>query len=165
MPKCGFIILQQPLNPYHKTLADDLFEDIRNQYKVIQPEINLILDSDYLEVKGFWTIHPLFKLIAEKKEVDWVVFLEDHTRIDLGKLLQVLQYYDSSRDVFAGYALEDINPTIIHHFASTGRESILQYPHFSAGFFISTTLANKLTQRCGDCIFSIDPKYEVRPYA
>ncbi|PRD29938.1 UNVERIFIED_CONTAM: Beta-1,3-glucosyltransferase [Trichonephila clavipes] len=78
--------------------------------------------------------------------------------------MKIISSYNSSQDIFAGYALQDLNPTIIHHFAATDGDSAILYPHFSAGFFISFSLIMKLTGKCKDCLFSIDPKYELAKF-
>ncbi|GFS77355.1 beta-1,3-glucosyltransferase [Nephila pilipes] len=162
----GFVILSQP-NQYHHNLAEQLKQNILDQELDLgYEEGGKVYKSheDFGDVLGHWTIIPLFKKLSELKNLKWIFFLEEETRINIKEVLKIISSYNSSWDIFAGHALRDSDPTIIHHFAATDKNSVILYPHFSAGFFISFPLIMKLTGHCKDCQFSIDPKYELAKF-
>ncbi|GIY00281.1 beta-1,3-glucosyltransferase [Caerostris extrusa] len=162
----GFIILSQP-NEYHKSLAEQLKVNILNQAKELHCEHKIKIyksHEDFGNVLGHWTIQPLFKKLSKLENLDWMFFLEDQTHISVKEIFKIMLSYNSSQNIFVGYALKDSDPTIIHHFAATDENSVISYPHFSAGFFMSFSLISKLIMECKDCQFSIDPKYELAKF-
>ncbi|GFQ98318.1 beta-1,3-glucosyltransferase [Trichonephila clavata] len=162
----GFVILSQP-NEYHNNLAEQLKQNILDQVLKLgcKEEINIYKShEDFGDILGHWTVIPLFKKLSEFKNLKWIFFLEDQTHVNVQKMVKTMSSYNSSQDIFAGHALRDLNPTIIHHFATTDGDSVILYPHFSTGFFISFSLIMKLTGKCKDCLFSIDPKYELAKF-
>ncbi|XP_035212878.1 beta-1,3-glucosyltransferase-like isoform X1 [Stegodyphus dumicola] len=165
MARVGFLILSQE-NSYHKKLALLKEKDIYSQVK----NLNLVNATVYKTHKdlditvGHWVIYSLFEKISKLPEFSWIFFLEDTTAIDIEKLIKVFAKYNSSEDVFVGYALRDAEPTIIHHFASADKETSILYPHTAAGFFLSFSLIKRLASRLPikkENMFSIDPKYEL----
>lgn len=162
----GFVILSQP-NEYHNNLAEQLKQSISDQAQKLgcKEEIKIYEShKDFGDIPGHWTVIPLFKKLSKFKNLKWVFFLEDRTRINIQEVLKIFSSYNASQHIFIGHALRDLNPTIIHHFAATDGDSVILYPHFSAGFFISFSLIMKLTGKCKDCLFSIDPKYELAKF-
>ncbi|GBM27878.1 Beta-1,3-glucosyltransferase [Araneus ventricosus] len=163
----GFVILSQS-NKYHQNLAEHLKFDILSQASKLNSNIHLEVyknHEDLNDILGNWIIWPLFRKLSKFQNVKWIFFLEDHSRINVRRAVKIVSSYDPSQDIFAGYPLKDVDPTIIHHFASPDDESVIFYPHFSAGFFISLSLIKKLVKgKCDNCHFSIDPKYELAKF-
>ncbi|XP_015918993.1 beta-1,3-glucosyltransferase [Parasteatoda tepidariorum] len=160
------IIIRSQSNPHHNALADFKKKYILKQAEKIPNDIKIRVfktHQDFLNAPGHWTILPLFKKLQSLQEYSWFIFMEENTNIHLDNLIKLLSNYNKSEDVFVGHALVDENPTIIHHFAAV-EDSALSYPHFSTGFFLSSTLIDKLKKKCENCAFSIDPMYELAKY-
>ncbi|CAH1801167.1 unnamed protein product [Owenia fusiformis] len=103
-----------------------------------------------------------------KDTIQWVVFCEEETRIDLKKLINILSKYDQNEPHFLGKALRDKEATIIHHFKFIENPSKFAFPDFAAGFAISRdlliSLQKKIRSEVLDNNFSIDPKHELALY-
>lgn len=69
---------------------------------------------------------------------NWVFFCTPDTKINVKNLLQTLAKHSSNN--FIGRALQDNEPTIIHHFASV---SSFKYPLLQSGFAISNSLLQR----------------------
>ncbi|PIC27472.1 hypothetical protein B9Z55_019717 [Caenorhabditis nigoni] len=110
------------------------------------------------ESQGFWAITPAIFTLT--KVSDWTIIAEDASEINIDNLKSFISSEKAADPVFAGFGLQDNEPTIIHHFgmnAPTG----FQYPLFSAGFVLSRTVVESI--RKFDQMengFSIDVKYE-----
>ncbi|XP_055944901.1 beta-1,3-glucosyltransferase-like isoform X1 [Argiope bruennichi] len=163
----GFVILSQS-NTYHQKLAELLKLNILNQTSNLNSNIHVEVfknHEDFDDILGNWIIWPLFSKLSKLQNVKWIFFLEDHSHVNVRQVIRIISTYDPSQNVFAGYALKDVHPTIIHHFAATEGDSVIVYPHFSAGFFMSLSLIKKLVKgKCKNCHFSIDPKYELAKF-
>ncbi|KAK6184234.1 hypothetical protein SNE40_006744 [Patella caerulea] len=162
-----FIVLSQS-NTYHKQRAKEFNHHFHKQLKDTSQEDHpeLYLLHKKWPSTGSWTIFPILQNIAEKfKEKSWVIFVEEETRIDLSRLVDVLNKYDYKKDYFLGKALYDKSPTIIHHFAFFDDPRKFGYPDPAAGMCFSqgllTSLAERLATEDIKNDFTIDYKHEL----
>ncbi|KYM88213.1 Beta-1,3-glucosyltransferase [Atta colombica] len=161
--KVTIVILSQK-EGYNAAHADYLKENIYEQADALEKELPHIVLSHKLNIKGSWTIVPLLTYLSgEFPDVEWFFFCLENTVIRLEKLLDVLGKFNSSQDVWMGYALYDREPTIIHHFAQHTKK--FKYPHIASGFAMSVTLLKSLSKQISKgkeskADFSIDVSYE-----
>lgn len=120
---------------------------------------------------GVWTVVPLLSQLytIHGSNSSWLIFCEGHTTIDLFQMLELLNKYSPTEELFIGHALRDREATIIHHFAFSNDPLQFRYPHFASGFAMSQALLKKIAYRldCGDhpdMDFSIDPSHELALY-
>ncbi|XP_013145940.1 PREDICTED: beta-1,3-glucosyltransferase [Papilio polytes] len=115
-----FTIVSQS-EPYHASVATRLKQDIEHQVFELEGRrpVAHVTHEDF-PVGGAWTIIPLLRPLTDKHrggDVRWVVFLEPHTAVRCGKLIEALTAADGQKDtMWIGYPLSDEEPTIIHHF-------------------------------------------------
>ncbi|XP_017773923.1 PREDICTED: beta-1,3-glucosyltransferase, partial [Nicrophorus vespilloides] len=140
-----FVILSQP-NPYHLARAQELKNNIQAQSKD-----QFVVHLSHLDFPhaGGWTIIPLIPQLSRLhgSNSSFIVFLEDGTRVRLGRLLDTLRTRRGKDEVFLGYALHDREPSIIHHFAFYEDPTSFKYPNLASGFAISTALLLRLNER------------------
>ena len=113
----------------------------------------------------------MMKLQLEAEErLDWICLLNENTELDLKNLNDLVQKKSlkpREDSLFFGRALQDMEPTIIHHFS----QDKLLYPDLEAGVFMSRRLVLELWTRMKDAEslaqdshfpsdFNIDPAYE-----
>ena len=121
-----------------------------------------------------WTIFPLIEVMMIQLEaedrLDWICLLNENTELDLRNLNELVQKKSlkpREEALFFGRALQDKEPTIIHHFS----QDKLLYPDPEAGMFLSRKLVLDLWRRIKDphtlakdsqfpSDFNIDPAYE-----
>ncbi|KAH9491498.1 Beta-1,3-glucosyltransferase [Bulinus truncatus] len=163
------IVLSQP-NDFHVKEAEAFRKHFNIQLdswdQSARPQ--LLLTHEHLtELHGSWTIFPLLEKIislTKNTELSWVFICEEDTRIDIGKLVELLQSKNTSEHHFLGRELRDHEATIIHHFAFVDKPSKFAYPDFRAGFVLSIALVRNLYERLKTgklkVDFSIDPKHE-----
>ena len=111
----------------------------------------------------------MIQLEAEDR-LDWICLLNENTELDLRNLNELVQKKSlrpREEALFFGRALQDREPTIIHHFS----QDKLLYPDLEAGVFFSRKLVLDLWRRIKDpeslakdsqfpSDFNIDPAYE-----
>ncbi|KAK9873348.1 hypothetical protein WA026_022153 [Henosepilachna vigintioctopunctata] len=157
-----FVILSQ-VNKLNLLTANNLKLNICNQAL----EINQYCPTIYLSHEKFphigsWTILPMLSGISTIIENStWILIIEERTVIKLTTLLETLNKYDSSKNIWLGYSLFDEKPTIIHHF----HEKIFTYPHLGAGIAISNPLLQNISKTYNGAKksndFSIDGSFEL----
>ncbi|XP_014370854.2 beta-1,3-glucosyltransferase [Papilio machaon] len=161
--------------PYHASVAIRLKQDIEHQVLELEGRRPIVhITHEDFPVGGAWTIIPLLRPLTEKHrgtDVRWVVFLEPHTAVRCGKLLEALAAADGQKDtMWIGYPLSDEEPTIIHHFTfyeELQEDGGFVYPNFASGFAMRITLMKKLLKEIesGDkrleADFSIDAAFEL----
>lgn len=69
----------------------------------------------------------------------WMIFCTHQTRVNVDTIIKSIHQY-TSKESFIGKGLLDLEPTIIHHFASIPK---FQYPLFAAGFGINFQLLQR----------------------
>lgn len=155
-----FVIISQEEN--NLSTEEELKFEICQQTSIEEDECPPIYLShkDFPHVGG-WTLIPILNKIYEiSKNSSWLIILEDRSMIRLEKLKKLLEEYDDSKELWIGHALEDSNPTIIHHF----HDVEFMYPHMGAGIAITIPLLQRLSTRtsvAGKTIdFNIDRSYE-----
>ncbi|ESP02546.1 hypothetical protein LOTGIDRAFT_138251, partial [Lottia gigantea] len=162
-----FIVLSQP-NTYHKQRAKLFTDHFQNQLTELsqenKPEVYLLHKK--WPSTGSWTILSIIQSLNELfKDKAWIIFVEEETRIDLKRILQVLEKYSHKQKYFLGKALYDKSATIIHHFAFFEDPTVFKYPDPAAGMFFSQGLLQSLSKRLSkDEIktgFTIDFKHEL----
>lgn len=149
----------------------------------------VLLHKDLPDLEhGGWTFFPLFRRLirdyGESAEADWFVFLDESCRLDPSKFGRLLARHRPEDDqeeaddglVFVGRALQDREPTIIHHFDDPGREESssgrpqFSYPDPASGFLMSSGLVRLLAVELYEADynvpgfprdFSIDPAFEL----
>jgi UDP-glucose:O-linked fucose beta-1,3-glucosyltransferase len=93
-------------------------------------------DFDYIGAWGIWSI--LNKLSDRSQNSSWILIAEPYTNVDWSKLVDLTNNLDPNEDHFLGRALDDDEPTIIHHYYGfQGSEKRLFYPDFAAGVLLS----------------------------
>nr|XP_012224252.1 PREDICTED: beta-1,3-glucosyltransferase [Linepithema humile] len=158
------IIILSQKEGYHAAHADYLRKGIYEQASALDKEPPTVLVSSELDVKGSWTITPLLTHLSNTySNAKWFFFCLENTVIRLEKLLNVLEKFSASQDVWIGHALYDHKPTIIHHFAEHTKK--FKYPHFASGFAMTLKLLKDLSQQISEgndskADFAIDASYE-----
>ncbi|XP_045491160.1 uncharacterized protein LOC123691026 [Colias croceus] len=169
-----FTIISQS-EPYHASVASRLKMDMENQiYDLEGREAKVHITHEDFAVPGAWTIIPLLRLLVTKykgSDVRWVVFVEPHTAVRCGKLVDALGVADKQKEtMWIGYPLSDDEPTIIHHFTvfeELEEDGGFVYPNFASGFAMRMelieSLVNKIEsgERQLEADFSIDPAFEL----
>ncbi|XP_071944108.1 beta-1,3-glucosyltransferase-like [Antedon mediterranea] len=161
-----FLIRSQK-NPVHLKRAEQVKDDIEQQCRIQdlgQPSVVLL--SEDVGSMGQWTILPILPQIYNlHKNRKWIFLCEEESRVSVKGLLQVLSNYNWNKKMFLGKALQDRNPTIIHHFRFHDDPSKFSYPDFEAGWLLSKPLFKSLVERWNKGVitidFSIDVKHEI----
>ncbi|XP_038215958.1 beta-1,3-glucosyltransferase isoform X1 [Zerene cesonia] len=169
-----FTIVSQS-EPYHASVARRLKMDIENQiYELEGREAKVHITHEDFAVPGAWTIIPLLRPLVSKyqgSDVRWVLFVEPHTAVRCGKLIEALAAADKQKDtMWIGYPLSDDEPTIIHHFTffeELEEDGGFVYPNFASGFAMRMELIESLIKKIEsgerqlEADFSIDPAFEL----
>ncbi|XP_044754103.1 beta-1,3-glucosyltransferase isoform X2 [Coccinella septempunctata] len=158
----SFVILSQE-NDYHFGVAKNLKAQICDQALVLKEECPPIYFShvDFPHV-GDWTLVPILNKIYDvARNSSWLIILEERSMIRLDGLKKLLGNFDEKKELWIGHALEDENPTIIHHFL----ERKFKYPHMGAGVAISVALLKRLSDKISLASkltdFNIDKSFEL----
>ena len=137
----AFVILSQDAHDtkaivFKDTLKKDLVES------GVETPIVLLLHKD-LPILGGWSIFPILDplLIKCSESVNWVVFLNEWSKVDTSIFEELLQEYDSTKEIFLGKALQDEHEVITHFYE---KNLDMKYPDFSAGFVLSRPLVHRL---------------------
>ncbi|XP_050304311.1 beta-1,3-glucosyltransferase isoform X2 [Anthonomus grandis grandis] len=101
--------------------------------------------------------------------MQWVVFLEDYSVVDLKLLMKVLKKYNHNKDIWIGHALYDAEAVIIHHFEFRENPESFKYPNLASGFAMSLPLLEKVRMNAKNESkkpqhprdFHIDPAHEL----
>ncbi|XP_069136485.1 beta-1,3-glucosyltransferase-like [Argopecten irradians] len=166
-----FIVLSQK-NPYHEKRAEVFKEDFDAQVQELseraKPKL-IFIHKKHRSVLGAWTVFPLLQTFAEEyADASWLFVCEEETRVDVHKLVKVLQRFDHTKELYLGHPLRDQSPTIIHHYAFHENPSKFAYADWGAGFVLSQSLLAKTGKRWPDkdykIDFTIDPKHELAKY-
>ncbi|KAL4707440.1 hypothetical protein ACJJTC_008625 [Scirpophaga incertulas] len=161
--------------PYLASVAARLKQDIEEQIQNLEKRMPIVyLTHEDFPIPGAWTIIPLLRPLVtgyKGSDVRWVLFLESHTAVRCGKLMEVLASADRHQDTkWIGYPLSDEEPTIIHHFMSyegLDEEGGFVYPNFASGFAMRLELMDTVISKMEsgetklEAEFSIDPAYEL----
>ncbi|KAF5308718.1 hypothetical protein FQR65_LT06079 [Abscondita terminalis] len=117
---------------------------------------------------GAWAILPIIPYLRKlhRSNCSWFFFIEDNTQIRLKNVLNTLEKHDPHEESWLGYALQDNEATIIHHFAFFENPSAFKYPNAASGFAISAALMKRLenrwkTRKPSTSDFSIDYAHEL----
>ena len=137
----AFVILSQDAHDtkatvFKDTLTKDLVES------GVETPIVLLLHKD-LPILGGWSIFPILDplLTNYSAGVNWFVFLNEWSKVDTSIFEELLQEYDSTKEIFLGKALQDEHEVITHFYE---KNLDMKYPDFSAGFVLSRPLVNRL---------------------
>jgi hypothetical protein len=165
-----FVIVSQP-DQHHTKIALETRNILRESLvNAGISSVKILLSAEDLSIHGAWTIFPLIKSVHNElkhETMDWYLFLDQYSMINLDNLIQVLQIHKDNEEDFIGYSLQDPEPTIIHHFQDPKN---LEYPDFAAGFALSAKLVQSMAEdiiQHGNRLdwipndFSIDPQYEL----
>ncbi|XP_031351998.1 beta-1,3-glucosyltransferase [Photinus pyralis] len=164
------IIISSQSNRHHEALAEDLKSDIIQQSHILNKDAPIVhlTHIDFPDVVGAWTILPLIPYLRKLHHgnCSWFFFMEDKTRIRLGELLELLNGYDYTQEMWLGHAIRDREATIIHHFQFFEDPQRFAYPNAASGFAISAGLMKRLEVQWGrrktsSADFSIDYAYEL----
>ncbi|XP_068123138.1 beta-1,3-glucosyltransferase isoform X3 [Hyperolius riggenbachi] len=130
----------------------------------------VLLLHETSENEGAWTVLPVIPYFADtySRNSSWIFFCEEDTSVNVQKLVETLQRYDSSKYHFLGKALFDEKSTIIHHYAFAEDPSFFKYPDFAAGWALSMPLVKRLAEILikdpPTSDFTIDLKHEIALY-
>ncbi|XP_065173510.1 beta-1,3-glucosyltransferase isoform X2 [Atheta coriaria] len=161
------IVIISQSNSYHHVKAMKLREEIYEHADKIsqaRPVVH-ISHLDFPHV-GAWTFLPLISPLLEvhQTKATGVLFLQDHTVLDLRRFADVVAKYQHQVR-FVGYALHDNEASIIHHFAFYEDPTRFKYPNLASGFYMTTELLLKLNDRLNQesikTDFNIDPAHEL----
>ncbi|XP_026329722.1 beta-1,3-glucosyltransferase isoform X2 [Hyposmocoma kahamanoa] len=169
-----FTIISQP-DPYHSSVSKKLKEDIENQVMEIENHRPVIHTTQDFSIPGDWTIFPLLRPLVSRykgSDVRWIVFIEPHTAVRCGRLLESIANADRQQDtMWIGYPLTDEEPRVIHHFhfyENLEEDGGFVYPNFASGFAMRIELMDMLLKQVergerkrNSDAFSIDPSYEL----
>lgn len=169
-PRLLFIIHSQA-DPQHERWAWDSRAQLLRDLKAYGGRGRVLLTHEDLPTHGAWTYFALLPTLSQDygDQVDWVVFLDENTRVKIPVLLQLLTEHDPEQETFLGHALKDRQHVVIHHYDQPD----LEYPHLSAGFVMSIRLIRNVaqsmdrSQRDGTkfpTTFSIDAPYELTKF-
>ncbi|KAH0952665.1 hypothetical protein HN011_006460 [Eciton burchellii] len=164
VPNDVVIVILSQKEGYHAAHADYLRKGIYEQANALEKKPPEVVLSHKINIKGSWTITPLsIYLLYKYPNAKWFFFCLENTVIRLEKLLNLLEKFSSSQDIWIGHALYDHEPTIIHHFAEHKKK--FKYPHIASGFAMTSMLLKNLCryiseERGSKVDFSIDVSYE-----
>ena len=170
--RVAFIINSQP-NKHHAAVAkatrDHLAQALR-QEGGSNPKIFLTHEEGTPpDMHGAWTYYPSIVSLGTDyaDDVDWFMFLEENTHVDVALLVKVLEpHKPADDDLFLGHALKDRSSVVIHHYD----QPHLEFPHLGAGFVLSRKLVENFVHKFEEIKrdrkrfptdFSIDPAYEL----
>ncbi len=167
------VVASQP-NSYHAYLAVETRKQIRESLEQDSQveNIRILLAHEDLPLHGAWTFFPLMQFLRSKyqkaKDVDWFLFLDESSRINVKQLELLLQRCRDQDLDFVGSVLQDKHHTVIHHFDDP--KDGLKFPDLELGFLMSTHLLTELSEQIEEhgsqlsalpSDFSIDPAYEL----
>ncbi|XP_012256346.2 beta-1,3-glucosyltransferase [Athalia rosae] len=161
--KLTITVLSQPAG-YHAARAHRLKNHLLEQAEDLKDVIIDIILTHELNFSESWTIGPFLPyLLDNSANSNWYFFCEVGTVIRLNLLVELLNGFNSSQDVWIGHALYDHEPTIIHHFSEHTKK--FKYPNSVSGYAISLPLVQRLSARIvrdekPDGEFSIDAAHE-----
>ncbi|XP_077578452.1 beta 3-glucosyltransferase a [Stigmatopora nigra] len=164
-------VIQSQSNSFHAGQAHKRREDLLRQALAASQKAPVVLLLHTLsDNEGDWSILPLLPYLSSTfgKNSSWMLFLEEDTHVEVGRLLAALAHFDHQKEWFLGKPLHDLESTIIHHYAFAEKPSVFAYPDFSAAWALSVALlvrlANKVQRRPPESDFTIDLKHEVALY-
>ncbi|KAJ9594889.1 hypothetical protein L9F63_013814, partial [Diploptera punctata] len=170
-PDVVFVVLSQG-DSYHESLAKQLktsLEQQANAANQIKPVVHLAHED--FSHPGAWTVIPLISELnsLHGSNSSWIVFCESHTSISLPHMIEMLNKFNFTQEVFLGHALHDREATIIHHFAFSDNPEQFKYPNFACGFAMSRALLQRIAFRLDqgeepNIDFSIDSSHELALY-
>ena len=129
----------------HSDIATNNKNNLEASLKTLGSENpHVILLHKDLPIVGGWTIFPILKPLLKNypEWIKWFVFLDEKGSVDPTILSELLNKHDIRNEVFIGKALQDQHPVSLHHY-NTNLE--MEYPDFAAGFVLSRSLIQQLS--------------------
>uniref|UniRef100_UPI0037E83D4B beta-1,3-glucosyltransferase n=1 Tax=Semicossyphus pulcher TaxID=241346 RepID=UPI0037E83D4B len=164
-------VIQSQKNSYHARRAGQRKAEILQQAaQQGQGAPAVLLLHELSQHDRDWSILPALPRLSATsgQSASWFVFIEEETRVTLSALLHVLNRYPVREDWFLGKRLNDIEASIIHHYAFSEDPSSFGYPDPAAGWALSTPLLHRLAERVQreslKSDFTIDLKHEIALY-
>lgn len=168
--RIAFIINSQP-NKHHKEIAQDTKDHLLSEllkHGCTTPNVFLTHEEDTLSMHGAWTYYPSILTLGKDyaEDIDWFVFLEENTYVNMEIMIKVLEPHKPDDYVFLGHALKDTSSVVIHHYD----QPHLEFPLLGAGFILSRKIVGdfkllfdeiKKDRKRFPTDFNIDPSYEL----
>jgi len=168
LSRVAFVIMSQARPPHDEvaTRTQHRLEDALRTDGVDEPVVYMLHEDVGVPSHGGWTYFPVLTALGEEEHLDWLLFLEENSLVDLHILTRVLARFDPRDEVHVGHALEDEDHVVIHHYDSPG----LQWAHPAGGIALSGALVRKVATAVPrissdeskfPVTFSIDASYEM----
>ena len=168
-PASVLVIIRGQQNIFNHKIAYDLKTKLDEQITKHRLQAEVLLLHREWPVEAAWSLMPLIPDIAIRfgEKYQWVLVIEEHTRVDLVRLTsQILPRYDFDDLVMLGRCLHDESPSIIHHFAFFDDDvTAFKFPDLDVGFLMSAGLLRHVHDNAKvdntQAQFQIDVKHEL----